>query len=191
MTSPYSIHYQNKYSETLLLTSGSHARSVNPAFTNGTPTTGGPPLATTTGGLFINYAPQPTNTVETLYDNCTLLTKSPYITQFDDKFSVYCGIDINAGRNAVEKDHSGNVLSLADIVPIVAYTPEACMQACSSFNKMALRWGRDEVCRSITFNYEMALTVNVNGANCWLKNGTIPAPAQAEGCDSCLSAFLD
>lgn len=159
-----------------------------PVVTNPSLTTSSVP--TTTAGLLADYIPVSTGSVATLYNNCSALAQSPQFTSFNDKFSVYCGIDIGAGEDSVQKDSKGNALVLTDIAPIIAYTPQDCMQACSSFTRKATKWGRTEICRSIQFSYNMQRSIASNGANCWLKNGTIDAPSQRPACDNCLSAML-
>lgn len=85
---------------------------------------------TTTGGLFVNYLPEPTAAVYNVSADCDALAQRTQITRQNEKFSVYCGIDLSTGDGV--RDAGDNEVTLADITGVVAYTLGDCLQACSS-----------------------------------------------------------
>jgi hypothetical protein len=69
-------------------------------------------------------------------------------------------------------DYSGH-----DVVGIISYSYEDCLQACVMYN---IFYG-DNQCTTVHFVANMTWALPVNFANCWLKNGTDPDPARQQG----------
>lgn len=71
----------------------------------------------------------------------------------------YCGRNFGTHVTANETDLMGKSLLLDDILGIIAYTLEDCLQACS-------------VTQGLYYNADIQFAVSEWGANCWIKNGT-------------------
>jgi hypothetical protein len=96
-------------------------------------------------------------------------------------FNVACGVDY---YNSIAAEQGGTV---ADIVCILAYSAQDCMEAYSYMNQFNGQWGFGTPCRGVTFNRDMSHSYADHGGNCWLKNGTAVSPLSYT---SCLSASL-
>lgn len=99
----------------------------------------------------------------------------------NQNFNVACGVDY---YNSIAAEQGGVV---ADIIGILAYSAQDCMEACSYLNQVNGQRGLGTSCWGITFNQDMSRSYANLGANCWLKNGTAVNPIS---CTACLSASL-
>lgn len=77
-------------------------------------------------------------------------------------FSIWCDHDYPVGLIA-----EGNNATVKDIMAIVAYAMDDCMEACSSMNAKSL----SNACAGVAFNSNMSLFPN---GNCWLKDKVGP-----------------
>ena len=89
--------------------------------------------------------------VDTVALDCPSLDMRVYTTLLGAVFTIQCGLDIYGG----------------DIVGIIVYSLYDCINACSSMNSF-----NETECKAVTFSSIMANAVNVNHANCWLKDNT-------------------
>lgn len=125
---------------------------------------------TTTGGLFINYRPEPTSAVGDLAMDCGALELNEQVTRENENFNVYCNVDLTHGS---KQDASGAEVFVEDLIGITAYTFGDCLEACSLYTGQSGALGRDDGCGSVTFCTAMQKYSRDVGANCWLKNSTI------------------
>lgn len=139
---------------------------------------------TTTGGLFINYLPEPTSVVGDLSMDCGAQEKNVQITGEDERFNLYCNVDLYSGGR---QDASGKQVFVGDLVGLAAYTLGDCLTACSLYNRQSGKIGRDDGCGSVTFCTAMQRYSRSSGANCWLKNSTVSIGYQTNS-DYCHSA---
>ena len=118
-----------------------------------------------------NYAAALPADVDTLSWNCP--GASSYTTSNispNANFDITCGIDWAQGKDAV----GGGVV--ADIIGIVAYSAEDCMEACANFNMFQAKWSNQTTCAGVTFATQLGYDYGKYAANCWLKNGTAVSP---------------
>lgn len=125
-------------------------------------------------------------------DNCSTLSSSQQSTNAGpEKFSIYCGKDLNVGLDSTQNGGNGNPLIITDLVALIAYTFSDCMMACSQYNDKAATWGREERCQSVNYNTHLSDSVSADAANCWLKNGTVAEiPPQGYDCNSCITGLV-
>ncbi|KAI0914255.1 hypothetical protein F4823DRAFT_396897 [Ustulina deusta] len=147
-----------------------------------TTTTSSAAFQTTTGGLLVNYKIEPPSKVFNISVDCDTLAGSIQVTQDQEKFLVYCGVDFGHGNR---KDKNGNEIILADIIGIIAYSMDDCLEACSRYTYNSQLWGVNSSCGSVTLRVDMA---NTTKSNCWLKNSTITHSPGAGSCDVCIGA---
>ena len=118
-----------------------------------------------------DYSALPPSEVQTLAWGCPNLQSYTTSTEdYNESFDVICGVDYGNDGAATQ----GGVV--ADIVGLVAYSPEECMTACVQMNYFQQRWGFGEQCRGITFGNRLSAGWQTWGGNCWLKNGTAVNP---------------
>jgi hypothetical protein len=137
--------------------------------------------STSTTNLTNYLAALPQNVRTLAWDCPNLSTFTTNNLLQNQAFVVTCGIDYNSNRAAVQ----GGIVS--DVVGILAYSAQDCMEACSNLNAFGATWGFPTKCAGITFSQAMSSLWASFGANCWLKNGTAVNPIS---CDSCLSAVV-
>ncbi|GAW18924.1 hypothetical protein ANO14919_084070 [Xylariales sp. No.14919] len=137
---------------------------------------------TTTAGLLVNYTVEPPSKVFNVTLDCDALAASMQVTQAQEKFSVYCGVDFGTGSRV---DRNGNDVVLADIVRFTSYSMQDCLEACSQYTGKSQLWGVSNSCGSVNFQVGMA---NNPTGNCWLKNSTVIHSPGAGRCDNCISA---
>jgi hypothetical protein len=114
-----------------------------------------------------NYTVAPAISVENVFLDCPNIASSQYTTTQNEKFSLYCGSAWVSGLEAAQ----GGVV--ADMVHIVAYSVQDCLEACSGFNYEQRKWNGTARCRAMNFRANMAEKVEAIGGNCWLKNDTV------------------
>lgn len=124
--------------------------------------------ATTVSGLILDYRAEPTGRIWSVYNPCPSDAKI-------GSFTIYCETDIRTGIASADDSN----LVVADIVGVVTYSLTDCLQDCSTFNRKAAEWMRTERCRGVTFNPDITQSVNNEGGNCWLKNGTVTRAGMA------------
>ncbi|RSM06501.1 hypothetical protein CEP52_005697 [Fusarium oligoseptatum] len=132
--------------------------------TNTTPT----PSATTSAAFF---TPTPAAEIRNLTWFCeeSEQTKTIQLTNGFD-FKVYCGTDGGGVGNA---DGGG---TLKDLVGIIAYSLEDCLQACTQMNAMDDNQDTGVTCKSVSFRANLAQSYKQYGGNCWLKDGKKKRP---------------
>lgn len=79
---------------------------------------------------------------------------------------------------------------MADMIHLVAYSAEDCMEACSGFNFEQRRWNGTARCRAMNFRANMAEKVEAIGGNCWLKNDTVKDIGAAPVADGVISGHI-
>lgn len=131
-----------------------------------------------------NYTVEPAVNVEWLFLDCPNIASSLFTTSQNEKFSLYCRSAFVSGLEAAE----GGVV--ADLVHIVAYSAEDCMEACSGFNYEQRKWGGEARCRAMNFRANMAEKVQAIGGNCWLKNDTVKDVGAAPVADGVVSGHI-
>ncbi|KAM0438614.1 hypothetical protein ACHAPT_001366 [Fusarium lateritium] len=114
------------------------------------------------------YVPRPADTVKLLELNCpkdkTEATSFKSSKGYD--FKWWCGVNAPAGEEAEE----GGIIS--DASPLIAYTLQDCLNACSAMIDKDENGGSGVKCRSVVFAKRMSEELDRWGVNCWLKNGT-------------------
>ncbi|KAI0458467.1 hypothetical protein F5B21DRAFT_459807 [Xylaria acuta] len=140
---------------------------------------------TTTGGQIINYEAVPSKNVSTLGVDCDSLQKSSQVTSQGEKFSALCNVGFTAGTGRTDGD--GNLVTLAEITTLVAYSLSDCLEACSGYTRTSKKPGRDvnESCGSVVFKTNLAENYH---ANCLLLNSTVTHAPGGGSCDECISA---
>jgi hypothetical protein len=136
--------------------------------------------ATSTTGRFTNLTIPAASDVDTLFLDCPNLNSTAYSATNNDHFTFTCGVAYPGGFAA----YGGG--TIATLAGLIAYTPEDCAVACSTFNLYSALYGNGTVCAAMTFNSELSTALADFGANCWLFNTTGPPQ---EGSSS-LSAVL-
>lgn len=105
------------------------------------------------------------------------------MTQAQEKFLVYCGVDFKEGPDWTNRD--GSDVVLADLLILIAYSMADCLQACSQYTAKSQAWDRPSSCGSVTFKPNIG---NFTNGNCWLKNSTVTHDPGDGVCDDCISA---
>lgn len=123
-----------------------------------------------------NFSVPAPSTVASVALDCPNLTGQSYISATNHTFTQSCNHDYLNGTSA-----AGNVGTIHDIVGIIAYSMNDCMDACSTMNQ--LQYGL--VCAGVTFNAAMSM-MYAHRANCFLKNATGPGTE----CTMCASAKI-
>ncbi|KAJ1324013.1 serine/threonine kinase PknH [Microdochium nivale] len=139
---------------------------------------------TTTNGLFVGYKPAAPAMVDTISVDCRALAAQPQ-KSLAQIYSAYCGVDLSTGSRPAM---GGGSVAVADMVGIVAYSLEACLDACSTVNVIAYRAKTETKCHAVTFRWDLAKAWERSNANCWLKNATASIQG-AKQCDRCLTAI--
>ncbi|TGJ85793.1 hypothetical protein E0Z10_g3013 [Xylaria hypoxylon] len=145
-------------------------------------TTSSAAFETTTGGLLVNYTIEPPSKVFNVSVDCDALAASIQVTQAQEKFLVYCGVDFGTG-DRINRD--GDDVVLADIARFTSYSMQDCLEACSQYTYKSQLWGVNNACGSV--NFQVLIAKNPTG-NCWLKNSTITHSPGAGQCDYCIGA---
>ncbi|KAF5009943.1 hypothetical protein FDECE_3849 [Fusarium decemcellulare] len=114
------------------------------------------------------YVPRPAKSVKLLELDCpadkTKQTSFKSSKGYD--FKWWCGVNAAANTPAEE----GGMV--ADVSPIIAYTLDDCINACSAMIEKDEKEGTGVKCRSIVFGKRMSAELDAWGVNCWLKNAT-------------------
>lgn len=121
-----------------------------------------PPSATTSAAFF---TPTPASQIRNLTWFCEEAeqTKTIQLTS-GFEFKVYCGTD---GGGATSAEGGG---ALKDLVGIIAYSLEDCLQACTQMNAMNDNQDTGVTCKSVSFRANIAQSYKQYGGNCWLKD---------------------
>ncbi|EXJ70565.1 uncharacterized protein A1O5_06635 [Cladophialophora psammophila CBS 110553] len=98
-------------------------------------------------GLVNDYTPLPPSTVNTTSLNCT--TGTSVYSASGSQFQLTC-----------DKNYPGN-----DIVSIITYTLDVCVEACANMNVLQAQ----TVCHGVMYNANLAMMVQNGNGNCWLK----------------------
>ena len=133
-----------------------------------TVTRSGSAAATSNIQNFVVASPQDIGTLASDCPDLTTFTTSNL--NINEEFDVTCGVDYGNSGPAV----GGGVV--ADIVGIVAYTADDCMEACAELNNFNNKWQYGVKCLGITWSSNLSSAWASLGANCWLKNGTAVNP---------------
>jgi hypothetical protein len=112
--------------------------------------------ATPTFGPFTNLAIPAASDVDSLFLDSPNLDSTAYGVAYPGGFSAYSG---------------GTIATLAGLI---AYTPEDCAVACSTFNFYSNLYGNSTVCAAMTFISDLSTALAAYGGNCWLFNTTGP-----------------
>ena len=110
--------------------------------------TGTASATSTATGAVKNYSPLLPSQVNTTALDCN--DQSTMTSTSGEQFQLHC--NINYGGN--------------DIVDIIAYTLDACIEACSNMNTIA----NATTCHGIMFNANMEYVYAEDSGNCWLKS---------------------
>lgn len=62
-------------------------------------------------------------------------------------------MDLSAGSGA--QNSNGDEVVLVDVVAVVAYRLEECLEACSLYTAISAIWNHTDSCESITFGTNM------------------------------------
>ncbi|KAH7268535.1 hypothetical protein MRS44_011198 [Fusarium solani] len=126
-------------------------------------TTANPTPSATTSAAF--FTPTPASQIRNLTWFCEEAeqTKTIQLTS-GFEFKVYCGTD-GGGANSAE---GGGALK--DLVGIIAYSLEDCLQACTQMNAMDDNQDTGVTCKSVSFRANIAQSYKQYGGNCWLKD---------------------
>lgn len=122
--------------------------------------------------------------VDLLHLDCPDLNDGQYVTFYREKFSSYCDVDFHWGLPAKQ---GGNI---TDLVLIIAYSAEDCMEACSGYNYEQNKLNSASRCRAMTFRANLAYKYGQFGGNCWLKNDTVEDHWSAPGDNYVVSAEI-
>ncbi|RTE79763.1 hypothetical protein BHE90_005746 [Fusarium euwallaceae] len=116
----------------------------------------------------VPYVPRPADEVQLLELDCPKdkSTSTSFKSSKGYDFKWWCGVNAPAGNEAEE----GGIIS--DVSPLIAYTLQDCLNACSAMIDKDENEGAGGKCRSVVFGKKMSEEVGNWGANCWLKNGT-------------------
>ncbi|KAM5354873.1 hypothetical protein ACJ41O_001519 [Fusarium nematophilum] len=120
----------------------------------------------TTSNNGTDYSPIPAEKVKSLAWDCT----EPKQTMTKDmpkgfSFKVYCGLDAGFGAAA----EGGGIIK--DLAPLIAYSLEDCLYACTEMVVKNETQETGTVCESVSFRPWLSWSLKTFGANCWLKNG--------------------
>ncbi|KEF57239.1 uncharacterized protein A1O9_05156 [Exophiala aquamarina CBS 119918] len=117
----------------------------------------------------INYVPLSSSQISNLSFSCEDGRVVQNSGKFLGTYTTYCGRNFGTHVTANETDLTGKSLLLDDILGIIAYTLEDCLQTCSVTQGLATS---PMPCRSLYYNADIQFAVSEWGANCWIKNGT-------------------
>ncbi|KAM5343469.1 hypothetical protein ACJ41O_012006 [Fusarium nematophilum] len=114
------------------------------------------------------YVPRAAASVDLLELNCPddFRDARTFKSNKGYEFKWYCGVNAPAGSDSEE---GGKV---ADLAPIIAYTIQDCLNACSAMIEKFDNEGTGVECKSVVFSKKMSEELSNWGANCWLKNAT-------------------
>jgi hypothetical protein len=131
----------------------------------------------------VDYEVTPPSSIYNVTMDCDKLAKTTQRSGRQDKFSVFCRVDLLTGPRI---DSEGNEFLLSDMVGLRAYRFQDCIDACSSTNALVNNKGTGKGCKSVTFfNY-----LSDSYENCWLKNGSVTAAQGRASEDYVVSAVL-
>ena len=112
-----------------------------------------------------SYTPANPSNIALLALDCPALNNHQYTSHYTDTFTQYCGIDMPAGHPAA----TGG--TYVDLVDVVAYTADACMDACSALSfRSGLVGGNTTKCLAVMFLQDMSDFIT---GDCFLKNGSL------------------
>ncbi|KAM0430165.1 hypothetical protein ACHAPT_006173 [Fusarium lateritium] len=136
---------------------------------NSTTASAAPTTSTTTSAFF--FTPTPAAEIRNLTWFCEEAedTKTIQLTS-GFEFKVYCGLDGGGANNA----EGGGTLK--DLVGIIAYSLEDCLQACTQMNAMNDNQDTNVTCKSVSFRANLAQSYKQYGGNCWLKDSKKARP---------------
>lgn len=146
--------------------------------------------ATTTSGLILNYVAEPTGRVYNIATDCESIPDGQIRPPSSGVFGIYCNKDIAWGGVAKQKGPNNETLTIIDIVGSISYSLTDCVQSCAVFNSKAQSFGREDRCRSITFESKLNDAFESQQANCWLKNGSVSSPDNMMDSEGSISAVL-
>ncbi|CAJ0548607.1 Ff.00g022200.m01.CDS01 [Fusarium sp. VM40] len=114
------------------------------------------------------YVPRSPSSVQELELKCPSKKndETRYKSSKGYEFQWWCGVNAAQGSPA----EGGGIV--ADLAPIIAYTIEDCMEACSAMIQKDEDVGTGVRCSSIVFSKKMSVELENQGANCWLKNAS-------------------
>ncbi|KAJ1325232.1 serine/threonine kinase PknH [Microdochium nivale] len=147
---------------------------------------GSPSFSTTANGLFVAYYPAVPAMVDTLNTNCIALAEQNQTSAQNEVFSVHCGVDLGWGAKSAV---GGGDVFVADIVGILVYSFEACIEACSTLNLFETRFKAGTKCHAVVFSWSLANSWSKRKSNCFLKNATAII-ARTGGLKTALTAVL-
>jgi hypothetical protein len=124
--------------------------------------------ATPTAARFSNLTVPAASNVDSLFLDCPNLNSKAYSASNGQHFTFTCGVAYPGGFAAY---NGGTIATLAGLI---AYTPEDCAVACSTFSFYSALYGNSTVCAAMTFNSKLSASLAAYGANCWLFNTTGP-----------------
>lgn len=147
-------------------------------------------FATTTSGLILNYVAEPTGRVYNIATDCENIPDGQIRPPSSGVFSVYCNKDIAWGGVAQQRGANNEALTIIDIMGSISYSLTDCIQSCAVFNSKAQSFGREDRCRSITFESNLNDAFESQQANCWLKNGSVSSADNMIDSEGSISAVL-
>lgn len=121
---------------------------------------------TASSGQFTNLTVAPAAEVDSLFLDCPKLNNEVYPASNNERFTFTCGVSYPGGGAA---DSGGTIATLSGLI---AYSPEDCAVACSTFNAYSAQFGNGTVCAAMTFASDLSAASATYGANCWLFNAT-------------------
>ncbi|KAM0207378.1 hypothetical protein ACHAQI_007604 [Fusarium lateritium] len=115
------------------------------------------------------YVPKSPSSVKSLVLECPdkKNDETRYKSSKGYEFQWWCGVNAPQGAQA----EGGGIV--ADLAPIIAYSIEDCMEACSAMIQKDEDNATGVRCASIVFSKMLANEIANQGANCWLKNNTL------------------
>ena len=134
------------------------------------PTASGATVActTATSGPFSNLTVPAAADVASLFLDCPNLNNAKSTPSNNEQFTFTCGVSYPGGGAA----YSGG--TIATLAGLIAYSPQDCAVACSTFNAYSAQFGNGTVCAAMTFASDLSVASTTYGANCWLFNTTGP-----------------
>jgi Flp pilus assembly pilin Flp len=134
------------------------------------PTASGATVActTATSGPFSNLTVPAAADVASLFLDCPNLNNAKSTPSNNEQFTFTCGVSYPGGGAA----YSGG--TIATLAGLIAYSPQDCAVACSTFNAYSAQFGNATVCAAMTFASDLSVASTTYGANCWLFNTTGP-----------------
>lgn len=146
--------------------------------------------ATTTSGLILNYVAEPTGRIVNIATDCENVPDNQIRPPSSGAFSVYCNKDIAWGGVAQQKGPNNEVLTIIDIMGSISHSLTDCVQNCAVFNSKAQSFGREDRCRSITFESNLNAAFEAQQATCSLKNGSVSSADNMVYSEGAVSAML-